>query len=161
MQVCSARNLWQLVLPHLGLGLGVGAVDAALVPLLAYLVDTRHGAGYGAVYALQQTAVSLAYALGECRDCCKQKTTEKRLTLRLSLVAGPMLGGALMRVVGFPWLMRVLGALCLVCSPLLALLARLDLPDKLPQVREGRGAAREPRERQGAASLFVASDGQP
>ncbi|XP_034254331.1 synaptic vesicular amine transporter-like [Thrips palmi] len=108
--VCSARNLWQLVLPHFGLGLGVGAVDAALVPLLAYLVDTRHGAGYGAVYALQQTAVSLAYALG------------------------PMLGGALMRVVGFPWLMRVLGALCLLCSPLLALLARLDLPDKLPQI---------------------------
>lgn len=65
LQVCSARNLWQLVLPHLGLGLGVGAVDAALVPLLAYLVDTRHGAGYGAVYALQQTAVSLAYALGK------------------------------------------------------------------------------------------------
>ncbi|KAK3921389.1 Synaptic vesicular amine transporter [Frankliniella fusca] len=109
--VCTARNLWQLVLPHFGLGLGVGSVDAALVPLLAYLVDTRHGAGYGAVYALQQTAVSLAYALG------------------------PMLGGALMRVVGFPWLMRSLGALCLLCSPLLALLARLDMPDKLPQRR--------------------------
>lgn len=46
-----------------------------------------------------------------------------------------MLGGVLMRVVGFPWLMRALGALCLVCCPLLALLARLDQPDKMPQVQ--------------------------
>lgn len=54
----------QLVLPHFGLGLGIGIVDAALVPMLANLMDTRHSAHYGSVYALQQTAVSLAYSLG-------------------------------------------------------------------------------------------------
>lgn len=53
-----------LTLPHFGLGLGIGVVDSALVPLLATLVDSRHSAHYGCVYALQQMAVSLAYCLG-------------------------------------------------------------------------------------------------
>lgn len=34
-----ATALDQLIVPHFGLGLGVGAVDAALVPMLANLVD--------------------------------------------------------------------------------------------------------------------------
>jgi DHA1 family solute carrier family 18 vesicular amine transporter 1/2 len=53
------------VCPHFGLGLGIGIVDSALVPMLANLVDTRHpNLHYGSVYALQQTAVSLAYSVG-------------------------------------------------------------------------------------------------
>lgn len=53
------------MLPHFMMGLAIGALDAALVPLLATLVDSRHGACYGAVFSLQQTAVSLAYSVGE------------------------------------------------------------------------------------------------
>ena len=55
-----------LVLPHFCIGLGIGIVDAALMPLLARLVE-RHGLadGYGAVYALSQTAVCLAYSVGK------------------------------------------------------------------------------------------------
>ena len=34
------------------------------MPLLARLADEKHQAGYGAVYALAQTSVALAYALG-------------------------------------------------------------------------------------------------
>lgn len=55
--------------PHLGLGVGVGTVDAALMPLLAAVVDARHVAAYGAVYAIAQAAVALAYFLGEYLDC--------------------------------------------------------------------------------------------
>jgi len=45
------------------MGLGIGVADAALVPLLASLVD-RNG-NYGPVYSIQQVAVSLAYSLGK------------------------------------------------------------------------------------------------
>lgn len=31
------------MVPHFTLGLGIGVLDAALVPLLATLVDTRYG----------------------------------------------------------------------------------------------------------------------
>lgn len=62
-----------LTLPHFGIGFGIGAVDASLVPLLATLADQQHSkAGdndgrhpsYGGTFALGQTAVSLAYCLG-------------------------------------------------------------------------------------------------
>ena len=40
-------------------------VDSALMPLLAHLVDNEgHKSAYGSVYAVAQTAVSLAYGLG-------------------------------------------------------------------------------------------------
>lgn len=58
----SASTMSQLIVPHLGMGLGIGVADAALVPLLASLVD-RNG-DYGPIYSIQQVAVSLAYSLG-------------------------------------------------------------------------------------------------
>lgn len=71
-QIPAATTIEGLVCPHFGLGLGIGIVDSALVPMLANLVDTRHpNTHYGAVYALQQTAVSLAYSVGEL-ICFKQ-----------------------------------------------------------------------------------------
>ncbi|XP_077295949.1 synaptic vesicular amine transporter-like [Arctopsyche grandis] len=95
----SATSLGELLLPHFGLGLGIGALDAALVPQLAALVDKRHAARYGAVFSLQQTAVSLAYSIA------------------------PLAGGALARAIGFSWTMRGLGILNALYSPLLAGLA--------------------------------------
>ena len=62
MMIPSADSMVQLIIPHLGLGLGIGIADAALVPLLASLVDQT--GGYGPVYSVQQMAVSLAYSLG-------------------------------------------------------------------------------------------------
>jgi DHA1 family solute carrier family 18 vesicular amine transporter 1/2 len=58
----AADSMSQLIIPHLGLGLGIGVADAALVPLLASFVDSSRG--YGPVYSIQQIAVSLAYSLG-------------------------------------------------------------------------------------------------
>uniref|UniRef100_A0A182JM48 Major facilitator superfamily (MFS) profile domain-containing protein n=1 Tax=Anopheles atroparvus TaxID=41427 RepID=A0A182JM48_ANOAO len=110
----SASTVAGLLLPHFGLGLGIGVVDAALVPLLATVVDQqrecqppeheldlaspgepggRHG--YGAVYAIQQIAVSLAYSLA------------------------PIVGGELVPIVGFPTVLRALGVLNLLYVPLL------------------------------------------
>ncbi|PSN56264.1 hypothetical protein C0J52_00383 [Blattella germanica] len=94
--VPSASNVSQLIVPHFCLGLGIGIVDAALVPLLANLMDSRYAAHYGSVYALQQMAVSLAYSLG------------------------PLVGGEMVRAIGFPWLMRSVGLLNLLYCPLLA-----------------------------------------
>ena len=66
LQVPFAGSVGHLALPHLGVGVGVGAVDAALLPLLAAHVDTqRPNAHYGTVYALAQCAVAGAYCVGE------------------------------------------------------------------------------------------------
>lgn len=78
MQIPSATTVAQLLMPHFALGLGIGIIDAALVPLLANFVDAtlaqeENGGGdtpssmssYGTVYAIQQTSVSLAYCLGK------------------------------------------------------------------------------------------------
>lgn len=77
MQIPSATTVAQLLMPHFALGLGIGVIDAALVPLLANFVDAtlaqeENGvdapssmSSYGTVYAIQQTSVSLAYCLGK------------------------------------------------------------------------------------------------
>ena len=49
-----STHMWHLVLPHFGLGLGIGVVDSALMPLLAFLVEERKSGAYGAVYAIAQ-----------------------------------------------------------------------------------------------------------
>lgn len=90
-----ANTIFQLSFPHFGLGLSVGAVDAALVPFLATLVDGKDSNQYGPIYAVQQVFVSLAYAFG------------------------PLLGGQAVHVIGFPWLMRIIGFVNLVFCPML------------------------------------------
>ncbi|KAL6445859.1 hypothetical protein ACFW04_000929 [Cataglyphis niger] len=89
----SANTMSQLIFPHLAMGLGIGVADASLVPLLATLVD-RNG-NYGPVYSIQQVAVSLAYSLG------------------------PIMGSEMVRAIGFPWVMRVVGIVNITYCPLL------------------------------------------
>ncbi len=43
----------------------VGIADVSIMPLLAYLVDNRHIAVYGTVYAIAQVSISLGFALGK------------------------------------------------------------------------------------------------
>ncbi|XP_011499323.1 PREDICTED: synaptic vesicular amine transporter [Ceratosolen solmsi marchali] len=92
-----AASMSQLIIPHLGLGLGIGVADAALVPLLASFVESSRG--YGPVYSIQQIAVSLAYSLG------------------------PIVSGELVNSVGFPWVMRVAGLANIAYCSLLMYLA--------------------------------------
>lgn len=74
----EAKTVSSLIIPHFCLGLGIGVLDTSLVPYLARLADTilsrnddlsedsdNGASNYGSVYAIQQTAVSLAYSIGE------------------------------------------------------------------------------------------------
>lgn len=100
-QIPAATTVPHLLLPHFCLGLGIGVVDAALVPLLASLVDgnmrsdTNSNSNYGIVYAIQQTSVSLAYSVA------------------------PLLGGELAESIGFPALMVFIGILNIIYGPVL------------------------------------------
>ncbi|KAK7109835.1 synaptic vesicular amine transporter-like [Littorina saxatilis] len=93
-----ANEVPQLILPHLGLGLGLGITDAAVMPLLALLVDTRHDSFYGCVYAIVQLAVCLAYSVG------------------------PSMAGIIVKAVGFPWLMRGMAIINIIFCPFCVLL---------------------------------------
>lgn len=44
----------------------IGIIDASLMPMMAYIVDSRYVALYGSVYAIAQVAVCLAYSIGKC-----------------------------------------------------------------------------------------------
>lgn len=90
-----AETISELSLPHLGLGLGVGSVDAALVPLLSFLVEQNGSDHYGPIYALQQLSVAVAYSFG------------------------PLIAGQAVQNIGFPWLIRIVGFLNLITCPLL------------------------------------------
>ncbi|KZC03735.1 Synaptic vesicular amine transporter [Dufourea novaeangliae] len=107
----SAATMSQLIVPHLGMGLGIGVADAALVPLLASLVD-RNG-DYGPVYSIQQVAVSLAYSLG------------------------PILGGEMVKAIGFQWVMGIVGLMNVAYCPLLIYLS-LERGKSLTQDDEKR-----------------------
>lgn len=53
-----------LLMPISLLCFGIALIDTSLLPLLGYLVDTRHVSVYGSVYAIADMSYSLAYALG-------------------------------------------------------------------------------------------------
>lgn len=89
-----ATAISHLILPHFGLGLALGITDAALMPLLALLVDKRHNGVYGGVYSISQLAVCLAYALG------------------------PSIAGHVVKSFGFVTLMRAVAALNIAYAPL-------------------------------------------
>ena len=74
----EATTVSSLIVPHFCLGLGIGILDASLVPYLAGLADSitanrddssdvtdETASNYANVYAIQQTAVSLAYSIGK------------------------------------------------------------------------------------------------
>lgn len=94
-------SLLYLLLPHFAIGLCIGSIDSALLPLLAELVDEHFAAQYGYVYAAAQTAASAAYAFG------------------------PLLAGALLnaRILTFPSLMHIV-AMANLALALLALTLR-------------------------------------
>ncbi|KAK7010662.1 synaptic vesicular amine transporter [Biomphalaria glabrata] len=104
-QICLpfATSIPQLILPHFGLGLGLGITDAAIMPLLALLVDVKNESFYGCVYAVAQLAVCLAYSVG------------------------PFAAGMIIKEVGFPWLMRGMAILNILFSPLCFILSKAPI----------------------------------
>ncbi|NXP27696.1 VMAT1 protein, partial [Scytalopus superciliaris] len=89
-----AKNIYGLIGPNGGLGFAIGMVDSSMMPIMGYLVDLRHTSVYGTVYAIADVAFCLGFAIG------------------------PSTGGAIVRAIGFPWLMVIIGVTNLAYAPL-------------------------------------------
>ncbi|NXM84848.1 VMAT1 protein, partial [Oenanthe oenanthe] len=112
-----ATNIYGLIGPNAGLGFAIGElgvlwgscpggsgtedpngragmVDSSVMPTMAQLVDLRHASAYGAVYAIANAAFCAGFAVG------------------------PSTAGAVVRALGFPWLMAMVGALNVAYAPL-------------------------------------------
>lgn len=67
------------------MGFAIGMVDSSMMPQLGYLVDIRHTAVYGSVYAIGDVAFCLGFAIGmyannydSCIVTGNNKRNEKR-----------------------------------------------------------------------------------
>ncbi|NWV05350.1 VMAT1 protein, partial [Ptilonorhynchus violaceus] len=89
-----ATTIYGLIGPNAGLGFAIGMVDSSMMPLMAYLVDLRHASVYGTVYAIADVAFCMGFAIG------------------------PSMAGAIVRALGFPWLMVIVGVLNVAYAPL-------------------------------------------
>ncbi|NWR86322.1 VMAT1 protein, partial [Furnarius figulus] len=89
-----AKNIYGLIGPNGGLGFAIGMVDSSMMPIMGYLVDLRHTSAYGTVYAIADVAFCMGFAIG------------------------PSTGGAIVRAIGFPWLMVIIGVTNLAYAPL-------------------------------------------
>ncbi|KAL8173849.1 UNVERIFIED_CONTAM: hypothetical protein K2H54_027862 [Gekko kuhli] len=88
-----AQNIYGLIGPNSGVGIALGMVDSSMMPIMGYLVDLRHTSVYGSVYAIADVAFCMGFAVG------------------------PSTGGALVRAIGFPWLMVAIGGINLLYAP--------------------------------------------
>lgn len=93
-----ATSITHLIIPNAGLGFAIGMVDSSMMPELGYLVDIRHSAVYGSVYALGDVAFCVGFAVG------------------------PALSGTLVKSIGFEWMLFGIAILCFLYAPLLTLL---------------------------------------
>ncbi|XP_040160414.1 synaptic vesicular amine transporter isoform X1 [Anopheles arabiensis] len=93
-----ATSINHLILPNAGLGFAIGMVDSCMMPELGYLVDIRHSAVYGSVYAIGDVAFCLGFAIG------------------------PALSGTLVNTIGFEWMLVGISILCFAYAPLLTFL---------------------------------------
>lgn len=64
-------------MPNAGLGFAIGMVDSSMMPELGYLVDIRHTAVYGSVYAIGDVAFCLGFAIGKLFQVQLDTTTLK------------------------------------------------------------------------------------
>ncbi|XP_058145803.1 chromaffin granule amine transporter-like [Dasypus novemcinctus] len=89
-----AHIIFGLIGPNAGLGFAIGMVDSSMMPIMGHLVDLRHTSVYGSVYAIADVAFCMGFAVG------------------------PSTGGAIVRAIGFPWLMVIIGVVNIVYAPL-------------------------------------------
>ncbi|CAH8866237.1 unnamed protein product [Trichobilharzia szidati] len=96
-----------LIAPMVGLGFAIGMVDSSMMPLMGHLVDLRHTAVYGSVYAIADVAFCVGF------------------------VFGPLLSTAMLKVLGFNWMLWVIAIICFAYAPLTLFLrkqSKRDLP---------------------------------
>ncbi|XP_043788912.1 synaptic vesicular amine transporter isoform X1 [Apis laboriosa] len=95
MCIPLARSINHLIVPNAGLGFAIGMVDSSMMPQLGYLVDIRHTAVYGSVYAIGDVAFCLGFAIG------------------------PALSGTLVNSIGFEWMLFGIAILNFIYAPLM------------------------------------------
>ncbi|CAK9794602.1 Synaptic vesicular amine transporter [Anthophora plagiata] len=95
MCIPLAKSIDHLIVPNAGLGFAIGMVDSSMMPELAYLVDIRHTAVYGSVYAIGDVAFCLGFAIG------------------------PALSGTLVNSIGFEWMLFGIAILNFIYAPLM------------------------------------------
>ncbi|CAH1104759.1 unnamed protein product [Psylliodes chrysocephalus] len=95
MLIPLAKNINHLIVPNAGLGFAIGMVDSSMMPELGYLVDIRHTAVYGSVYAIGDVAFCLGFAIG------------------------PAMSGTLVKTIGFEWMLFGIAILNFMYAPLL------------------------------------------
>uniref|UniRef100_A0A1A9VIZ1 Major facilitator superfamily (MFS) profile domain-containing protein n=1 Tax=Glossina austeni TaxID=7395 RepID=A0A1A9VIZ1_GLOAU len=93
-----ATSIVLLIGPNAGLGIGFAMVESSMMPQLSYLVDIRHTAVYGGVYAVGDMAFCVAF------------------------IVGPVLSGTLIKTVGFKWALWGVALICFLYAPFLTLL---------------------------------------
>ncbi|XP_014225298.1 synaptic vesicular amine transporter [Trichogramma pretiosum] len=93
MCIPLATRIDHLIVPNAGLGFAIGMVDSSMMPELGYLVDIRHTAVYGSVYAIGDVAFCLGFAIG------------------------PALSGTLVNSIGFEWMLFGIAILNFIYAP--------------------------------------------
>jgi len=93
-----ATSFTDLLTPNAGWGFAIGMVDSAMMPVMGYLVDLRHVAVYGSVYAIADVAFCVGFAIG------------------------PALSGGIIMTVGFHWMMWIIAILNFLYAPLMLFL---------------------------------------
>ncbi|CAJ0583366.1 unnamed protein product, partial [Mesorhabditis spiculigera] len=91
-------GMWYLTLPFAVIGLAIGLIDAALYPMLGYLVEIRHQNVYGSVYAMADAVYCL------------------------SMVIGPFASGKIVQTMGFNHMTYAAVAITIVSAPLMIFL---------------------------------------
>ncbi|CAH8521057.1 unnamed protein product [Heterobilharzia americana] len=91
-------RLGHLIVPMAVLGFSIGMIDSTMFPTMGYLVDLRHVAVYGSVYAIGDVALCLAFGLG------------------------PIASGAIVKGVGFSWMLWTISIASVAFCPLIFLL---------------------------------------
>ncbi|XP_072913298.1 chromaffin granule amine transporter [Hemitrygon akajei] len=95
-----ATNIFELIAPGSGAGFSIGMIDSSMIPIMGHLVDIRHVSVYGSVFAIADVALCMGFAIG------------------------PSLGGAVVKAIGFKWLMLIIGVINICYSPLCIILRK-------------------------------------
>ncbi|GAB6027836.1 hypothetical protein CHUAL_002062 [Chamberlinius hualienensis] len=98
MLVPQASHINHLIAPNAGLGFAIGMVDSSMMPQLGFLVDIRHSAVYGSVYAIGDVAFCLGFAIG------------------------PALSGSLVQTIGFAWMLYGMAIINFLYAPFMIFL---------------------------------------
>ncbi|KAM7537580.1 hypothetical protein Aperf_G00000069740 [Anoplocephala perfoliata] len=108
-----STRLGHLIVPTFGLGVSMGMIDASMMPQMGILVDLRHAAIYGSVYAIADVAFCLGFALG------------------------PAIGGCVAQSAGFSWTIWGIAIVSALYSPLLMFLRNPPSRAEIQPLKEG------------------------